>query len=261
VKRVVLLALALLALVPAARAGSGVRAGSPLALAVMSGVETPRLFLAQRAIDRAWGLSEDSVYREVRVPQWRSEGLALSLSAAVPGSGQLYVGEASGYLYLLAEGTGWLTRTLFGRKADDRRDGLVTYAGDPAASGSGWSAARWAQATGGDASDLLALYAADRDAFLRVVATDDRYLAGWAGNDAVSTRAEFRGLRDGEQRMRERQHYAEIGLVLNHVLSAVDALRAARSHNLPLQRDLELRLNSGWRDGGPALTAVLRRTF
>lgn len=255
--------LAALALSACARTcgATDVRAGSPLALAVMDGVPAPRLFLAQRAVDRAWGFSEDSVYREIRLPEWRSEGMALALSAAVPGSGQYYAGERGGaYLFLLAETAGWVARALFGDKADERREELVRYAGDPAADGSGWSAERWVAATGGDPAEMLALYAADRDAFLRTVAEDDRFLAGWSG-DAGTTRSAFRGLRDSQQRMRERQRYAEMGLVLNHVFSAVDALRAARSHNLPLRRDLELRLNGGWRDGAPALTATLRRTF
>jgi len=61
---------------------------SELALARLAGASHPELIWAQRTIEREWGPSEDSVYVETDVPGWRSEGLALGLSAAVPGLGQ-----------------------------------------------------------------------------------------------------------------------------------------------------------------------------
>ncbi len=234
--------------------------GSPLALAIMAGTESPRLFLAQRAIERTWGPSEDSVYAEVKVADWKSEGAAVAASAAIPGAGQLYVGENSGYLYLLAEATGWVSHTLFKRGADDRRDDAVKFAGSPTDPASAWSAERWASATGGDPQEILALYAADRSAYLRTLAGDDRYLAGWAG-ESQATRGSFNDLRSDEQKLMRRARYATWGLVLNHTISAVDALRAARIHDLPLRRNLDLRLQSGWRRGGPTMMAVLVRSF
>src|SRR5262249_20815905 len=65
----------------------------PLALSLVTGASTPRLRLEQRQIDRSWGPSEDSVYREIEIPEWRSESAATLLSAAVPGAGQAYVGS------------------------------------------------------------------------------------------------------------------------------------------------------------------------
>ena len=78
---------------------------------------------------------------------------------------------------------------------------------------------------------------------------------------AASSRAEFRGLRESSQDMYRRARYAETGLWLNHLVSAVDALRAARLHDLPLRRDLELKLRGSWRGGRPALVAALERGF
>ncbi len=257
------MALMLMALASAAGVAGASAASSccsAFALAVMTGADPPRLLLAQRAIDRAWGPSDDSVYREVRVPQWKSEALAVSLSAAVPGTGQLYAGENSGYVYLLGEAAGWVSRAVFRRKADDRRSGVEHFAGPPADPASSWSADRWAKATGGDPSEIVALYQADRVAYLYALGSDDRYLAGWSG-DPGRTRETFQVMRGGEQKMVRRARYAEWGLMLNHVVSAVDALRAARIQNLPLGRDLELRLRSNWRHGGPALAAVVQRRF
>src|SRR5262245_34774719 len=63
--------------------------------------------LAQRTIDRQWGLSEDSVYVTVDVPGWKSEALATTLSAIVPGTGQFYTGEGMGWVFVAAEAAGW----------------------------------------------------------------------------------------------------------------------------------------------------------
>jgi hypothetical protein len=50
-------------------------------------------------------------------------------------------------------------------------------------------------------------------------------------------------------------------LWFNHLLSALDALHAARLHNLPLQHNLELKLRSSWRAGRPDVLAALVRRF
>ncbi len=234
--------------------------GSALALPAMTASEPPLPLFAQRAIDREWGLSEDSVYTTIRIPDWKSEGLAMALSAGVPGTGQLYAGESSGYLYLLAEAAGWISSIVLHHRADQRRDAVAAFAGAPTDSTSGWSAARWALATGGDPGALEQLYAADPNAYWETVASDDRYLAGWAGH-ATSTRATFQSLRDVEQRALRYGRFDAWGLMLNHVVSMADAFRAAHIHNIPLRRDLELRLKGGWREGAPTLMAAVERRF
>ena len=51
-----------------ATAATGSAAASRLATSVLSGsASVPRLWLAQRAIDRDWGPSDDSTYRTVDV--------------------------------------------------------------------------------------------------------------------------------------------------------------------------------------------------
>jgi hypothetical protein len=256
-------ALALLASLLAAAAAvaaTAPAAGSAFVLPAIAGDSRPTLMLAQRAIDRTWGPSEDTVYTEVHVQDWRSEGLAATASAILPGAGHVYVGENSGYLYALAEASGWVAHTLFHQKAVDRREQAERFAGTPTDASSGWSATRWADATGGDPAEIEALYAADRSAYLRLIASDDRYLAGWSGNTSAS-RSQFQGLRQSSQEMYRRARYAEMGLWLNHLVSAVDALRIARLHDLPLRRNLDLKLRGSWRGGRPALLAAVERSF
>lgn len=256
-----LLGLALLAGSPtAAGAATPPTPEAILALPLVGGGESPMLLFAQRAITRRWGPSDDSTYVEIQVPDWRSEGGAMAMSALVPGVGQAYVGEQSAFVYALAEVTGWAARWFYARRADSRRADAESYAGSPADPSSAWSFERWQSATGGDPSELERIYAADRQAFLREIATDPRYLAGWSGNP-TATRAGLDDLLAGADRNQQRANVAGAAVWINHLVSAADALRAARIHNLPLRRNLELRLQTGWSGGHPGVTATLERRF
>jgi hypothetical protein len=247
------------ALLNAGTAGAVIR-GSALALPMIGDHGRPEFSLAQRAIDRAWGRSEDSTYSEVDVPEWRSEGLAAGLSAVVPGAGQLYAGEGNGLWFALAEVAGWTANRIYVHKAQTERDRSARFAGDPTEATSAWSFQRFTQATGKDASELEAIWARDRQAFYEMIARDPTYLAGWSG-EPEATRSEFFGMRDASRGHYDRASTAGYALWLNHVLAAVDALRAVRLNNVRLQDNLELKLRSSWHGGRPAVTAVLVRRF
>jgi hypothetical protein len=234
---------------------------SPLAMSMLGGGSVPTLVVAQRVIDRSWGPSEDSVYVEMEIPGWRSEAAALGLSAAVPGLGQAYAGESRrGLWFVLAEAAGWTANLLYRHRGHQLRDQASTYAGAPSDSQSTWSFARWAHASEGDPSELEALYNVDREVFYDLIASDPRYLAGWSGNPA-ETREYFSGLRRAAEARLRYARYAAVELWLNHVAAAVDALRLARIHNLPLRPNLSLNLKSGWGGGGPTLQAAVERRF
>jgi hypothetical protein len=49
--------------------------------------------------------------------------------------------------------------------------------------------------------------------------------------------------------------------MLNHVIAAFDALRAARAHNLPLKKNIDLQLGAKLNRGAPELRATLTRRF
>ena len=244
----------------AAAARAAVPAGADLALPLVTGAERPTLVLAQRAIERTWGLSTDTSYVEVDVPDWRNESLALTLSAILPGAGHAYVGEGSAVWFALAEAAGWTANRVYARKARDYRGRSERYAGAPTDSASAWSFARWAAATQRDPDDLMGIWAADREGFYDLIADDPQYLAGWSGS-ASATRAGYDDLRGRMHDHSRRARYAAFGVLVNHVVAAVDALHAARMHNLPLQRNLELKLKSSWRGGSPGLVATLVRRF
>jgi hypothetical protein len=230
----------------------------PLSLAVVSGDSRPELLLAQRAIERQWGPSDDSLYVVVDVPQWRSEGMAAALSAALPGSGEMYAGDRRGLWFMLAEVLGWTTHAVMRDRGHKLQDAAAHFAGLPSDSASRWSFSRWSRATRQDSSALVALYGGDRQAFYDLIANDPRYTAGWDGEAARSTFADFRSHADDRLRV---GRVATMGLWFNHVASGLDALRLARLHNLPLRRNLDLRVRAGWRHGSPEGMAVLVRRF
>jgi hypothetical protein len=50
-------------------------------------------------------------------------------------------------------------------------------------------------------------------------------------------------------------------LWLNHLVAAIDALRVARIHNLPLKPQYQLRVSQKIRKGHPEFRAALVRSF
>ncbi len=248
-------------LLSAGTAGAVIR-GSALALPLplVADHGRPQFHLAQRAIDRSWGLSDDSTYSEVDVPEWRSEGLAAGLSALVPGAGQLYAGEGNGLWFAIAEVAGWTVNRIFLHKAQIERDRSARFAGDPSDTTSAWSFDRYTESSGRDAAELEAVWAQDRQAFYEMIARDPTYLAGWKGQ-SDATRGEFFDMRDASRGYYDHASTAGYALWLNHLLAAVDALRAARLHNVMLQNNLELKLRSSLHRGRPALMAALVRRF
>ncbi len=218
----------------------------------------PELVLAQRVIDREWGPSDDSVYVELDLPGWKSEPLAASFSAVLPGAGQLYVGAKSGWVFAALEVAGWGGWWWYRHDARRLRSEAAGLAGVPEDLASGWSFERWSSATEGDPGEIAALYAADREAFYNTIASDPRYLAGWEDGDA---RARFGSLRIRSDLRLNRSRVYATGLWLNHVVAAVGALRAARFRNLPLSDELDLRLGGGMHRGGAAVAVALERRF
>ncbi len=271
--------LVLLAALPARRgaaAEAGAIGGSPLALRTAHDQGPARIaarleravhgvpssdgsdLLAQRVITREWGASEDTNYVVVEVSGWKSDGWAMVLSGVVPGAGELYVGEGSGWFFLLGEAAAWTARVLLDHRADDQRDSGARFAGSPENPASAWSYVRYAQATHGDTLSLQQLFAGDRDAFYHRIGYDGTFRAGWSSSGA---QAEYRSLESAYQSARRRAWYATGAIVLVHVAASLDALHAAREHDLPLQRNLKVRLGGSIDAHGEAMAVALERKF
>ena len=235
---------------------------SQLAPTVLLGSsDVPKLWLAQRVIEREWGPADDSTYRTVEVKGWKSEGLAMAFSGALPGAGQLYVGEGSGWLFMAGEALGWVGRTVLRHRARALSDEAAVFVGDPTDSASTFSFERYSTASGRNSDALEQLWASDRDAFYHALAIDTGYRTGFAGGDPSVAYDSYRGLRQSSQDRFRRARYMEVALWLNHAYSAFDGLRAARFHDLPLRRTLDLQLGGRLHRGQPSLRAALVRRF
>ena len=217
--------------------------------------------LAQRVIDREWGLSEDSTYRVVDVPGWKSEGLAFGLSGVVPGAGQVYAGEGSGWFYLLAEGAGWIGRAFERNRARQHYDEMVRFVGDPTDSSSGFSFARYTKRTGSPPTDLERLWAGDHDAYYRALANDPSYAQGFDGLLPDEQYSHYSDLLAQHRESTRDARILEGVLMLNHLVSAIDALRAARMNNVPLTEQYHLELGERMRHGRAELRAAVVRRF
>jgi hypothetical protein len=248
-----------LALACTATAAHAILPGSRLALPVST--MPGQGLLAQRVIDREWGLADDSTYQEVDVPGWKSEGGAMALSAILPGAGHLYLGESSGWAYLLVETAGWVEQRLAVRDAARRADDASAFIGDPYDSTSGWSLVRYRSRGGSETDYLERLWAGDREAYYRTLMTEPALLGGFIGVDPANALSRFVGLRGERDSKLVFSRRMETLLWLNHLVSAVDAVRAARVHNLPLRQQYELRLGQKVRHGRPEFRAALVRRF
>ena len=258
-----LVALAAVASIGVSRAhpaGASTIQSSLLAPRIITAGKSDSPLLAQRSITREWGASEDSTYKVVEVPGYKSEGWAMMFSATVPGTGQLYVGENSGFLYLAIEAIGWASMIALRNKADQQKQDSQTYAGSPYDSTSAWNFSRYSHATGQDTGSLQNLYAGDPDAFYHQIGSNDLYAQGWS-NTPGANRSEYQSLEDEYQSSVRRSRYAAGALILNHVVSALDALHAARMHNLPLTQNLHLKMGGGLTPRGANLSLALEGRF
>jgi hypothetical protein len=147
------------------------------------------------------------------------------------------------------------------RRADERYNDLVRFAGDPTDSTAGFSFARFSQRTGGTADALVELWAVDHDAYYRALASDPSYAPGFSGLSPAGDYGHYAGLLDSHDSALHGQTILEGVLMLNHVVSAFDALRAARVNNIPLREQYHLELGERWRHGRPELRAAVVRRF
>lgn len=260
-----LLALALASAAAAEALLDPSRFASPIALEQIGTPEPgllapadPGSLIAQRVIDREWTTRADSLSNPNYVTGGKSEFGAFAMSAALPGTGQLYVGEKSGFIYLAAEVLAVAGSVVFHNKGEDQRNEAAQLAGAPTDSASGWSAERWASATGGNPDAALALYQADPEAYYDKIAADPAMAAGWESNTAHS---EFVSLREESDTQLHRSSVMKAAILVNHVVSAVDALRAARFYNVPLRQGMQLKGNARWKKDGPAVRFAVVQKF
>ncbi|MFH1007865.1 MAG: hypothetical protein V1800_10250 [Candidatus Latescibacterota bacterium] len=168
--------------------------------------------------------------------QERSGRKAFFLSLLVPGAGQYYAGERTwAKSFLISEGMLWLGYAGFRRyqawRENDYRVFATVHAG--------------VNPQGKDAAffDHVGFYdsAAERNGVISWEEGPEAPLyaegsqSSWAW-DSEASRLTFRSLRSASMTARERSRYVVGGLILNHVMSAIQAGRSAVSEGKEAQR-------------------------
>jgi hypothetical protein len=250
------------AISPARAAEGGPSHGSVLAFPLVNGMDHPDLLLAQRTIERHWGPSDDSTYHEINVQGWKSEGGAFAMSLAIPGVGQLYVGERIGYAFLLTEAVGLYQAWAMKRSARDWDNQARAWAGNPADSLSRWSFDQYERQTQSSSASLRTLYAADPGLFYAAIGEQPGFTAGWADPKGTDfNREQYVDWRHNSEERFRRSHNWRAVVWINHTVAAFEALREARIVNLPLRENMQLHLKPGWSHGGAQMMAVLEQKF
>jgi len=202
-----------------------------------------------------------SVAKEKKAGEgYKSPGKAFIFSAVAPGSGQLYVGAKRGYVYLGIEAVAWTTSYFFHQSGKEKEDEYMDFAD-----------VHWTEPALGDSVGLAPdgvtvirydeehherieyFYQNDKGHYYEDIGKYAYYTIGWD----TGTLDDYLDMRDDSNRLLKNSDYAIMAAVVNHVVSAVDALRLARSHNLNLGHGvkLNLKLKGGLHSSGVMVVA------
>jgi hypothetical protein len=225
-------------------ASAGARAGELGAAPALISQRTPRISAARRhaqILSQRADPAPDVLLLEEDTPPVRKPGVAFLLSALVPGAGQLYNGNKRGYAFLGLEAMSWFARLSYLDAGDRKQDDYESFANRH------WSYPRFRDTAGQDGC----LWTADADSLIRAyqesdpkqyyeeIANADSYRCGWDDfsesydpsdpNAFSPRRVDYRKQREKANQLKDRANLAVAGLVLNRIVSAVDAFRVARS--------------------------------
>jgi len=167
---------------------------------------------------------------DATIPSKKSPGLAVLYSLLLPGMGELYAdGFSSGKYFLIAEGVLWLGYAGMQIHADDLRNGSRSFA----------AAHAGVDATGKDddfyvnVGNFMSLDEYN-DKKLRDREPDKIYdpLAGYSWRwDSDVSRQTFRDQRINSENWYNGQKFVGAAIIINHIVSAINAARAAIAYN------------------------------
>jgi hypothetical protein len=197
------------------------------------------------------------------------------LSMAVPGSGQIVQGDKRGYLYLLAELAFWGGFYVFDKRGREDRDEYELFARNTWRYDEylDWFAERCACDTCGSADTYecrpLAAYGTQEfyedigkyDTYWRWWFIDnDEYMITWPeySSGDLNLRDRYWDMRRESDRNLRSGRYFTMAVLLNHVVSSVDAFLSARSGSdgdARSGRDVNLEFDVA--DGGDGITCAV----
>ena len=187
------------------------------------------------------GVMSPALVSAGEAPKKKTTGLAAIYSLLLPGMGELYADNfASGKYFLIAEGALWLTYATFevygNQLRDDSRAYATAHAGVTVAGKSDQYFVDIGNFINTDEYNQKKLR--DRDYLL--VYNDPGYAWQW---DSPLSRATFRDQRIGSENMYNNRKFVVAAILVNHVASAINAVRATILYNKSLNDavgDLEI---------------------
>jgi hypothetical protein len=229
-------------------AGSVVPVSQPLA-DESSSVYTATGLLAQRVLkdEPEKEEEEEDVKEEVELPPEISEpkrtspALAFLFSAGVPGAGQFYNGNRRAFAYLAVEAVAWIAYFSFRSSGNNKEDEFKDFADvhwdlERYRASAGDSTCMWSQ----DADSLIVYFSENnRDHYYEDIGKLEAYACGW---DSQDNRREYRDIRSESNDLKSWSRRSLMVVFLNHLVSAVDAFRTARSRELKIAPETELQM-------------------
>lgn len=170
----------------------------------------------------------------------RKPGAVLLASILVPGTGQLWNGDRRGLYYLGVEAVSWFARVSYLEAEDDKETEGARFAE------AHWSYQRYHDSNGADGciwsadadSAIAAQAGGDRDRYHESLGKLTPYGCGWDDfrshydaahpGDPSPHHVAFRDLRRDADHLRSRARLALTALVLNRIVSGIDAFQTAR---------------------------------
>ena len=184
------------------------------------------------------------VQDQAAVPSKKSVGLAVFYSLLLPGMGELYAeGFSSGKYFLIAEGVLWLGYAAVEIHGNGLRDGARSYAVAHA---------------GADVAGKDDDFFVDLGNFMTVEEYNEKRLrdrelervydpaAGYSWRwDSDASRLAYKDQRIASENMYNNRKFVGIAILVNHIVSAINAARCAIAHNRAQEDVLgELQLSS-----------------
>jgi hypothetical protein len=151
------------------------------------------------------------------------------LSALVPGAGQLLQGDRRGWVYLGVEVAAWFSYFAVHGAANQAQGDYHEYAD------ANWSLARY-DSVGScgpglgpvdypeERAALEDAYQNSRDQYYQDIGEDDVYACGWG---TQAQRADYQSMISDADNLYTAAEYIVGGIVLNHIVSAIDAAKSA----------------------------------
>jgi len=240
-------------------ASAGLEARGELALAdplIQPLDSPPALILSQRAIEEPAQPPEKD--QSLVAGSEKSPGKAFVFSFLVPGTGEFYLDAHRGYIFLGVEAVAWAS-SYFLRESGNKKETEFEHFADQ----------HWAFPVVGSVCNGSP-YTAERDSLMREYYQHNKQhfyedigkqpfnLCGW---DSPQNLGSYLDMRDKSNWLLKNSNYALMAAVVNHVISAVDALRLARNYNARLGYGVKLNLKFKTNPRAAGVMIVASRKF